>query len=88
MLKKPSKDSAVDKINASAEKSTLGDIEALSALKEQMDEGSSKVATKKKAVKAEKEEDLEDEEAQAEKKAAKAKKASAKKKADDIEDEE
>ena len=38
----PSKGKAIDKINKETEKSTLGDIEALSALKEKMNAGSSK----------------------------------------------
>jgi small subunit ribosomal protein S1 len=38
----PSKGKAIDKINKDTEKSTLGDIEALSALKEKMNAGKSK----------------------------------------------
>ena len=61
--KKPaSKGNAIDKINKGSEKSTLGDLEALTALKEQMEEGDTKKpaakkpAAKKTTAKAKKEE--------------------------------
>jgi hypothetical protein len=41
----------VKKANSDIEKSTLGDLEVLSQLKEQMDEASSKPEPKKKATK-------------------------------------
>lgn len=47
---------AIDKINSGAEKSTLGDLEALTALKEQMESDDQKTPAKpKKAVKAKEE---------------------------------
>ncbi len=49
--KKPSKGNTLNKINQEVEKSTLGDLAALSALKEQMDSGEAKekkAASKKK----------------------------------------
>lgn len=58
--KTASKSKGVDKVNAESEKSTLGDIAALSALKEQMEDSAAKPAAKKAAPKkaeAKKEED-------------------------------
>ena len=52
--KKAPRKSAISKINSEAEKSTLGDLDALSALKEQMEGGQAE--TKKAAPKKEKEE--------------------------------
>ena len=51
--------SAVKKINQEAEKSTLGDLDALTALKEQMEDNAKKAA-KKTAPKAKKEEKVEE----------------------------
>ncbi|MFY0653090.1 MAG: 30S ribosomal protein S1 [Cyclobacteriaceae bacterium] len=50
--KKPTRENAIDKINKGAEKSTLGDLEALSALKEQMTEDAPKAEKKPAAKKA------------------------------------
>ncbi len=47
-VKKPNKSVAIDKINKDTEKSTLGDLEALSALKDKM-QGAAAKATKKEA---------------------------------------
>ena len=49
--KKPQRKSAISKINAEAEKSTLGDLDALSALKEQMEGGKKEAPAKKAAPK-------------------------------------
>lgn len=74
---------AVDSLNAGSEKSTLGDLDALSALKEQMEGGAAKPAAKKKAApKAKKVEEPKEEvvaEKAKEEKAPKAKKAAPKK---------
>ncbi|NJN26480.1 MAG: 30S ribosomal protein S1 [Cyclobacteriaceae bacterium] len=82
---------SMNKINKEVEKATLGDLEALSSLKEQMEDdkkASVKAAAKKAA--AEKEEEFDEEELE-EKKAAKAKKKAApkakKNKLDEDEDE-
>ncbi len=68
--KKATAKSSVKKVNKDVEKSTLGDLEALSALKEQM-EGkgeAKKAAVKKEEPKAEKKEEAKTEEVKAEKK--------------------
>ncbi|MEQ6119682.1 30S ribosomal protein S1 [Reichenbachiella sp. MALMAid0571] len=49
--KKPTRENTIEKINKGSEKSTLGDLEALSALKEQLEDGAKKAATKKAAAK-------------------------------------
>ncbi len=75
--KKVARENTIEKINKGAEKSTLGDLEALSALKEQLEDGAKK-AEKKKVAEAK-------EEAAAEE-APKAKKAAAKKKEEEASD--
>lgn len=49
--KKATRENTIDKINKGSEKSTLGDLEALSALKEQLEDGAKKAATKKATAK-------------------------------------
>ena len=96
--KKPSRENAIDKLNKGSEKSTLGDLEALSSLRDQLDDNAKKPAAKKAATKkaekveepvaevveeAPKAEEAVEEEVKEKKKAApKAKKAPAKKKAE------
>ncbi|MEL7006508.1 MAG: 30S ribosomal protein S1, partial [Bacteroidota bacterium] len=53
--KKAKSSSGVSKVNNEAEKSTLGDLEALSALKEQM-QGNQAAAAKKASAKAKEDE--------------------------------
>lgn len=70
---------AVNKMNSNAEKSTLGDLEALSALKEQMEEPAEKPKAKKTAAKAKKEEAPEAKAEETAEEKPKAKKTAAKK---------
>jgi small subunit ribosomal protein S1 len=50
--KKPNRENAIDKLNKGSEKSTLGDLEALSALRDQLDDNAKKPVAKKAAPKA------------------------------------
>ncbi len=50
--KKVARENTIEKINKGAEKSTLGDLEALSALKEQLEDGAKKAEKKKVAEEA------------------------------------